>query len=165
MKEPVVLGTCDGTGAAINVCLGFTPSFVQVWNLDDATDIPSLVWHRSMKAVSACDEGIKDVTAAGLTRALIAANGISAYDGGDTIVYDSSDSRWESLAAADVSEVYVDGHYNRSASTDAAYRSYGAAVVDAPYDGQKIKTVPGFTIGTDTHINVDGQQLVFAAWR
>jgi hypothetical protein len=164
MKD-VITGTCDGTGAAIHVCLGFKPSVVQVFNLEDATDLPTLTWARSMAGVSAAAGGVKEKTAAGLTRALLSSAGISHYDGGDTLIYDAGDGRWETTAGADASEAYVNGFYNRDASSAAAYQTYGDYVIPVPTDGTTIKTTPGFTIGTDADMNVDGQQLVFVAWR
>lgn len=165
MRRDIVVGTCDGTGAAINVCLGFRPSLVEIFNLEDTTDLPHVVWHQSMAVVASAKFGVLDKTIAGVVKSDLAAGGISHYAGGDVMVYDAADSRWENAAGASVEEVYVDGYYNRSAAADAAYRCYGDRVCPDPRDGMTVTTVPGFTLGTDADMNVDGQQLVFVAYR
>ena len=164
--EKIAFGTCDGTGAAINVCLGFKPSYVKVWNLEDTTDLPEVEWHKSMAPVSSAAYGILKKTVAGVVMSDLAAGGISHYAGGDVLTYDADDGRWETSAAADASEAYVDGYYNRDAATDAAYRCFGEAVHGAtPLDGMKVTTTEGFTIGTDADLNVNGQQIVWMAYR
>lgn len=163
--QQIVVGTCDGTGAAINVCLGFKPSLVEVWNLDDTTDLPHLVWHKSMAAITTATHGVLDKTIAGVVKDDLATAGISHYAGGAVLTWDAAQSRWETSAGADASEVYLDGYYNREASTDAAYQCYGTKVYPDPRDGATVTTVEGFTIGTNADINVDGQQLVFMAIR
>jgi hypothetical protein len=165
MNKDTIFGTFDGTGAAINVCLGFVPRYVKIWNLEDTTDLPELEWHSSMQAVASAAFGVLKKTVAGVVMSDLAAGGISSYAGGDVIVYDADDSRWETLAGADASEVYLDGTYNRDASGDAAYQCYGDFVCPDPRDGARVTTVPGFTLGTDADMNVNGQQLVFMAVR
>jgi len=166
----IVHGTCDGTGAAINVCLGFIPNFVKVWNMEDAGNLePAIEWHRQMALITQMDEGIKllGITEAAMDRTVMAANGIAAYAGGDEIVYDGeTDNQWENAAGTVKEEVYVDGHYQRTATGDAAYKCIGDSLVgDNPRDGAKVKTPPGFVIGADGDINVDGEQLCWMAIR
>lgn len=172
--ENIVIGTCDGTGAAINVCLGFVPRYVKVWNCEDAgTKLPVLEWHKGMAVIAALDEGIKDtgLSDTDYDRTVMAASGISAYEGGEVLLYDESDSQWEYDAGGDgllndaASEVFVDGHYERNATTDDAYKCYGDAIVPNPRDGARITTSPGFTIGADADINADGEQLLWMAIR
>jgi len=167
-----VHGTCDGTGAAINVCLGFIPNFVKVWNMEDAGNLePAIEWHRQMALITQMDEGIKllGITEASMDRTVMASAGISAYAGGDEIVYDDDggngwvDNLTDLTAKA---EVYVDGHYQRTATTDAAYKCIGDSLVgDNPRHGAKVKTPPGFVIGADGDINADGEQLCWMAIR
>ena len=71
-KGHMQTGTVEGTGAAINVVLGFTPSFVRVDNIDgDAI----LVWNDAMPDAS----GMKTIAAG--TTAHITSNGITPYPG------------------------------------------------------------------------------------
>lgn len=68
------VGTVEGTGAAINMELGFTPSFVRLINIDGDA---SLDWMSSM----ADGEGYKTVAAG--ANAQIATNGITPYAGAE----------------------------------------------------------------------------------
>ena len=168
----VIRGTCDGTGAAINVCLGVVPFYVKVWNAEDAGALlPVAEWLRDMDIITALDEGIvhTGLDDTDFDRTVMAANGISAYDGGDEIQFDKdNDNRWEVVTAfpagASVEEVYVDGSYRRTATTDSAYRCYGDAVCPNPVHGIKVKTSPGFVIGTNANLNADGEQLLWMAF-
>lgn len=167
----IATGTCDGTGAAINVCLGFTPEYVKVWNVEDAgSKLPVLEWMRAMAVFSALDEGVKDtgLDDTDYDRTVMAADGIAAYDGGDELTYDGvTDSRWEDSSGNNAEEVYVDGHYKRDAAGDAAYKCIGDSQIgsSSPRDGAKCTTPPGFTIGADADINVNGEQLIWLAIR
>lgn len=67
-------GTVEGTGAAINLELGFTPSYVQLINIDGDA---SLVWTDTMTD----GEGYKTVAAG--TNAQIATGGITPYAGAE----------------------------------------------------------------------------------
>jgi len=158
----VIRGTCDGTGAAIHVCLGQVPTYVKVRNLEDAgSHLISAEWTPGMAEVSALDEGIKADNGA---EAVLAANGISAYAGGDEIVYDKNTSvRWEDSSGNSVEEVYVDGR-NKEEDTGLAYRCYGDAERPNPHHGEKVKAAPGFTIGTDADLNANGEKLEWLAF-
>ena len=161
-----VHGTCDGTAAAINVSLGFVPSYVKVINAEDAgTLMAEVEYWKDMAVIAAIDNGIMLEGGDDADRQLLATGGISEYAGGDEIVYDSASDGWvdnlTDLTAKD--EVHVDGHYKRTASTDDAYRCYGDAVDPNPKHGMKVKTAPGFTIGTNADLNVDGEQLIWIA--
>ncbi|HUV77075.1 MAG TPA: hypothetical protein VMW06_03350 [Desulfobacterales bacterium] len=167
-NSAVVHGTCDGTGAAINVCLGFIPRHVKVINAEDAgTLTPEVEWTKGMKVISAIDEGIMLEGADDADRQLLDTGGISEYPGGDEIVFDSASGGWvdnlTDLTAKD--EVYVNGHYERAVSTDPAYQCYGDSVDANPRHGMKVKTPPGFTIGTNADLNVNGEQLLWIATR
>lgn len=68
----VATGTVEGTGAAINIALGFKPAHIEVHNIDgDAI----LIWNDAMPAAS----GMKTVAAG--TTAHITSAGISLYAG------------------------------------------------------------------------------------
>lgn len=166
-------GTCDGTGANIYVCLGFIPRRVKVWNVDSA-NFEVLEWHKENGLVASyADEGRLTRTASGanattkLAVASSAQQGIREYAGGDTLTYDGTTSlRWEyGASSAAAAEVFVDGHYKRTAASQAAYQCYGKQVEPNPKDGMKIKTPPGFSIGADSNINADGEQLMWEAVR
>ena len=176
----LIMGTCDGTGVAINVCLGFIPSRVEVFNTEDAgTLYPVIDWIREFQMTSALDEGVKETGTTDSDRAVVAANGIAEYAGGDEMVYSSTNSRWEDSAAASVEEVYVDGFYTKKNASNPAYRCIGDSIAgkpayDAdnvllggvnPYDGARVKAPEGFTIGIDGDMNVNGEQLVWVAHR
>jgi len=167
-KNSVVHGTCDGTGAAINVCLGFIPRKVKVMNAEDAGSLMAEVeWIKGMKAIAALDEGVMLEGGDDADRQLLATGGISEYDGGDEIVYDSASGDWvDNLTDLNSKEeVYVNGHYERDDGSDAAYQCYGDSVDSNPKHGMKVKTPPGFTIGTNSDLNVNGEQLIWIAER
>ena len=164
----VVHGTCEGTGAVINVCLGFIPRHVKVINPEDVGALyPEAEWWKGMKVIAALDEGIKESGIAAPTRALLAADGISEYPGGDEIVFDSASGNWvDNLTDLNSKEeIYVNGHYERAAATAALYQCYGDAVDPDPRHGMKLKTTPGFKIGADADLNVSGEQLLWIATR
>ena len=70
MAAEVRMGTYEGTGAAINVELGFIPDHVEIINITDGT--AAWLWHRSM--------GNGKAQALG-TLATVGSNGVSAYNG------------------------------------------------------------------------------------
>lgn len=168
----VVFGTCDGTGVAINVCLGFIPRYVKVWNKEDAgTLLPIAEWCRDFALTSAQDEGIlhKGISDTDFDREVLTTAGISAYAGGDEIQYDATSGNWEVTtnfpAGASVEELYVDGLYEREATTDPAYRCIGDRICPELRHGAKVKTPQGFTIGTNANLNADGEQLTWMVIR
>ena len=136
---------------------------------DSHSKVPKMTWYKAFGIITALDEGIKEIgiSDTDLDRTVMAANGIAAYDGGDVLTYDGeTDNRWEDSADADAEEAYVDGHYKRDAAGDAAYKCIGDSHVgDSPRDGQTCTTPPGFTIGADADINVNGEQLCWMAIR
>lgn len=163
----IAIGTCDGTGAAIKVVLGWAPRYVKVFNLEDAGNLsPALEWIKGMELVSATDEGVllTGLSDTDMDRTLETANGIAEYAGGDILTYDESDARWETSAAADASELYVDGYWEKE-SGGASYRNAASAKIPKPFDGQMCIMGAGFEIGADANLNADGEQLVWIAMR
>lgn len=180
-----ITGTCDGTGAAINVCLGFIPSKVEIWNVEDAgSKLPKVEWCRLFKRVAALDEGVLEtgLSDTDYDRTVLTTAGISEYAGGDTIYYDRNNNRWESAAGgagSSVEEVYVQGDYDLTNASNPAYRCIGDAIAGKPgYNSDnellgggeppqdtKVVTTPGFTIGTNANLNADGERLIWVAWR
>ena len=171
----IVRGTCDGTGAAITVCLGFIPDKVELVNVDDAGALFGVVhWWRGMdlELAAAPEGGIlwneTNAATTGDQTALTAAAGISPYTGGDEIVFDKNTSnRWEDSAGNDVSEKYVDGAFVREAASDAKYRCIGQTLTgtSTPPHGTKVRTPAGFTIGDNAAMNQDGEQLIWIAYK
>jgi hypothetical protein len=76
MLQNFATGTLDGTGAAINISIGWIPDLVVVQNWE-ATDFARLEWYTGMAAASA----IKTVTS---TKTAITTLGISTYAGTTT---------------------------------------------------------------------------------
>lgn len=74
MASPISIGTYTGTGAAINISLGWVPDWVRIVNATDGTNVSE--WFNGMAAASA----ISVVTTAGPV--LDATNQISAYSAG-----------------------------------------------------------------------------------
>ena len=167
----MVHGTCDGTGAVINVILGFIPSYVKVFNMEDAGNkVPEVEWHREFQFVAAQDEGIKTVGVSDtdIDRTVLTADGISEYAGGDVLIYDgATNNRWELKSDdSDATEVYVNGRYKKEASGDNDFQNYADHIIgDNPRDGMEITTAEGFKIGADSDINADGEQLAWIAYK
>lgn len=76
MSEQFKCGTQDGTGAAINIELGWLPDHVVVQNWE-ATDFGRLEWFKGMAAAAA----IKTLTS---TKSLLTTLGITQYAGSTT---------------------------------------------------------------------------------
>lgn len=76
MSEQFKCGTQDGTGAAINIELGWLPDHVVVQNWE-AADFARLEWYTGMAAAAA----IKTATS---TKSLLTTLGISQYAGSTT---------------------------------------------------------------------------------
>lgn len=78
MKGQIAYGSVEGTGAAINVSLGFTPVYVKCVNIDDAGGLtPEFEWISGMAAANAIK--VTDT----VTRNLVTSNGISTYAGSE----------------------------------------------------------------------------------
>ena len=79
--QNIVIGTYTGTGAAINVPLGFTPDYVEVYNVTDGDD--KWEWFSSMTDGHALySRSVTDNATsgnAGMSR--ITSNGVSVYAG------------------------------------------------------------------------------------
>ncbi len=70
-QNRVASGSVAGTGAAINIVVGFIPTYVEVFNIASAS---KLVWMDGMPAAA----GIKTVTAG--TQTYVTSAGISPYN-------------------------------------------------------------------------------------
>ena len=69
----IFTGTYTGTGAAVNVSLGFVPAKVEIFNETDGDD--RWVWFKGMT------DGHAYQSAAAGTNSKITSNGVSEYDG------------------------------------------------------------------------------------
>lgn len=84
MMQEVITGSVAGTGAAINISIGFQPSYVKVFNPNDAgTLYPTMEWINGMGA----GKGFKtlkiadNATTGNLSSTFVSTNGITAYAG------------------------------------------------------------------------------------
>jgi hypothetical protein len=79
MASNVKIGTFTGTGAAINIELGWIPEHVEIVNVTDGDD--KWEWYSSMPAASAIyHRAVTDnATSGNASMAKITANGVSAY--------------------------------------------------------------------------------------
>lgn len=73
MLQNFASGTLDGTGAAMNIEIGWQPDRIEVQNIE-AADFAKLVWLKGMTAAHA----IKTVTS---TNSMITSLGVSLYAG------------------------------------------------------------------------------------
>ena len=77
-------GTVEGTGSAINVELGFTPSKVVLYNIDGSKN-PRMTWVAGMAAASGFKELLiaDNGTTADNSMEYVTSNGISTYAGSE----------------------------------------------------------------------------------
>jgi len=83
----IVRGRFNGTGAIVNVGLGFIPAYVKLWNITEATQLYTIgEWAKGMQGAAKTTEGLKlgvaDDTDADAGD-LAVTEGIKPYDGGD----------------------------------------------------------------------------------
>lgn len=74
----VKIGTYTGTGAAINVSLGFTPGYILVWNATDGDN--KWEWFNGLGT----GDALQAVNSASTQFSLITSNGIDLYAGSST---------------------------------------------------------------------------------
>lgn len=73
----VAVGTYEGTGAAINISLGFVPDYVRIWNAEDGD--ASWEWFNGMTAAHALATANHDTA----QQSRITSNGVTAYEPAD----------------------------------------------------------------------------------
>lgn len=86
-QQQFTFGTVEGTGAAINVSIGWKPDAVFLLNIDDAGGLaPALLWINGMGAADALKFlKVVDSGATGnASSAIITSNGIDQYAGSDS---------------------------------------------------------------------------------
>lgn len=78
MKGNIKIGTYTGTGAAINVSIGFEPDYVRIVNATDG-DLAA-EWFRGMGAA----DMLQATNHADTQFSLVTSNGVDAYAGSET---------------------------------------------------------------------------------
>ena len=171
-EREMVFGQILGTGAIINVCLGFTPRHVIVMDATDtAGALSSIEWQEGMQYITNIAAVIKTKFASlnSVAKTKLAATyGISKYAGGDTLTYSTANGRWEAPVGTDASKVYQDGEFQQGAGgIDSAntYRCIGDVLGSDKQNGMKVQTTPGFTLAADSDVNVNNDVLLVMAWR
>lgn len=161
------MGTFNGTGADVYLCIGFVPDYVHVWNLE-GTQILEAYWNKGMMGALEVVEGIQNAGAGSTITALTKGTGIHTFFGGTT------------LAAADVGTttfgegVYLkpDAKDYRWNSTDSPHGLYDAVsnTIDtwtlgsaANYTGNFNDDVTGTYIGEGSPICIDGRWYTIVA--
>lgn len=83
MADQVRVDTVEGTGAAINIELGWIPDYVRIINVEDGDTIHE--WFRGMGAGDAIKaiNVVDNATSGANGLALISANGIDTYSADD----------------------------------------------------------------------------------
>lgn len=109
-----VSGTLNGTGAAINVCLGFIPDFVKIWNLE-RTNPAVLDWNKNMRSAAQVGGIVtaSDATQNVYTR-LTEGAGVQPYAGGDLLAAAST------VSLLKTEDVLKQGNLARKGETIAA---------------------------------------------
>lgn len=79
MSSNIKVGTYEGTGAAVNIALGFVPDYMRIWNVEDG-DI-SWEWFNGMTAAYAC----QTTNHADTQLSVITSNGFTEYVGSSTV--------------------------------------------------------------------------------
>lgn len=178
-----VTGQVTGTGAAINVSIGFIPSYVKVFNPNDAGSLyATLEWWNGMAAASGLKTmKVVDSGATGNASSnYVTSGGISTYAGGappvtmsgtvavsaNSPVVTGTSTHFTTECA--VRQVINIGGINRkilyitsdtSMTMEIAYDAAQSGVTALNQSG----LAKGFTIGTDADINASGEGLVYIA--
>ncbi len=187
-KNNIRTGTVEGTGAAINVPVGFEPRVVRINNIDgDCFGY----WHENMAVTALLSAGYLHKTVdsgSGTTDvSLVTSNGISIYSGakpgaaltGTAYVMTKGSlavSATNSLFASELSEgdviTITDGTNTQqitvgeiSSNTALIAKEEAANTMSAGTALRNTGREAGFTIGTDSDLNVSGQTLVYEAIR
>lgn len=115
-----------GTGAAINVSIGFEPGFIYAYNEDGNMTLAYSYNHGAGKGQKTYDEG---TTETGIAE--ISSGGITAYAGGQI----------------------VDSTGALTGTAHPVVNEDGTALTNGKW------STPGFSIGTDSDLNVNGEVL------
>lgn len=153
-----ISGTFNGTGAALNVGIGFLPSEVRIRNIENAEDY-YIEWSINMRSAE-CIEGIRlagDDAAAISRTPLTKGNGIVIYRGGDIMtsastsyIVEDPDTDKRDAGTGDTIDTWTlgnatnfTGNWNAECST--TYVGEGSRICVDAGDGGKWSTVTALT--------------------
>ena len=184
MNDLIKTGTIKGTGATLNVEVGFVPSYVKVLNIDDAGALaPTIEWCKGMAAASGFKtlKTVDSGSTGNASSAKVTSNGISEYAGeapftkltgtvaatsGSATLTGTNTSFLAELKVGDTIKLYDGQELVVSAIASATSLTVSTAAtasvatnVAIRKDGRKA----GFTIGADADINVSGETIVYMA--
>lgn len=183
MALQIATGTITGTGAAINVGIGFVPQYVKVYNPNDShSKWATMEWFAGMpdghglKGLKVVDSG----STGDASQAKITSKGISAYAGsgmpvalsgtvavsaGSAVVTGTSTRFTTELKVNDL--INIGGELRRvvdiaSATSLTVDQKYAAAQSGVTALNQAGVT-KGFTIGADADLNASGEVMHYFA--
>lgn len=164
-----VAGTFNGTGATVYLCIGFSPDWVHVRNLQ-GTQIIEAYWNRNMQRASETVEGLQNTGAGSAVAALTKGTGIRTIFGGTTLATaDVGTTTYGSAAAVYLKPFNFDCRFN---STDSPHSYYDAATAtldtwtlgsSTNYTGKFNGNVTGTYIGEGSEIMIDGRRYTIVA--
>lgn len=190
MGNDIKVGSVTGTGAAINVSIGFQPSYVKVYNPNDAGGLyPIIEWWNGMAAASGL-KSKKNVIAS--VEASLDFASIAAASVGEVTVNVTGAALGDNVYASpkDVIEANLAFSAYVTAANTVAVRAVNptAAAIDpaavaweitvmrgnnqdkitsggiSKYAGSSTAS-EGFTIGADADINASGEDIFYIAHR
>jgi hypothetical protein len=160
----VVSGYCRGTGAILNVCIGFVPDWVKIYNFGDAGSVlPIAIWNKHFLA-DACIEGYaNDFANADALADLTQAEGIQPYTGGHIMDGTTQPSTVYGNAGVDyvtwddVDYRYQDGTgpYPRTDATGATIDTW-TLDTQGSYTGSFNALLTGTYTGAGSRIQIEG---------
>jgi hypothetical protein len=185
-NNDIKIGTVEGTGAIIQVEVGFIPKYVKLFNIDDAGTLwPTLEWVNGMAAASGF-KGLKQIDSGttGLSsQAYVTSNGISEFAGSvaglqltGTIAATAASATLTGTNTLFLTELKVgdvvklgDGQ-ELTVTAIASATSLTVAVAAAASVASKAANriagrAPGFLIGADADINAAAETIVYMAAR
>lgn len=183
MSDKIKVGSLVGTGEIIDVECGFVPTYVKVFNPNDAGSLwPSIERWNGMAAASGC-KCLKQIDSGstGLSsQAYVTSNGISDFAGeapGKTLVgthaitvnlkalTGTSSKYLRDLRVGDT--ITLNGNnYTIAAitsNTAATIVENAVATETAAIMTRKMGRAAGFTFGLDTDLNVSGEAVFYVA--
>jgi hypothetical protein len=185
-NNDIKVGTVEGTGAIIQVELGFVPTYVKLFNIDDAGTLwPSLEWLKGMAAASGikCQKQIDSGTTGLSSQAYVTSNGISEFAGSvagyqltGTIAASALSATLTGTNTLFLTELKVgdtvklwDGQElvvsAIASATSLTVLTAAAASVTTNKANRLAGRTPGFLIGADGDINVSAETIVYMAAR
>lgn len=182
---PSKVGYIHGTGAALNVEIGFVPDYVRIWNATEGTDVfegllAKVIVFTSLSATLKPGYWIKGITSGAKARirdVIIDSGTVAGGDAAGWLVCDAEDingtletenaqvyaiTPGTAAAATNHLGIVVDVTFGQSVITTAGPVSAGAGTTDVvAYTGTEATLRKGFTIGTT--ISEDGDILGYFA--